>query len=225
MKAVRNIKSGRGSAAFTLIELLVVIAIISLLVSILLPSLKKAKDIAKQTLCMSNERSIGLAMTMALEDTNGYYPQQTASNVGNSWYPLKENTWWGRVAQYLEFPEPYQVGPDAAKGTVGHCPSHEEDPGSFSYCTNWYLTDVQFPRQSAYAVKNPALKVLATEIHTFATWPTIYDQYTYGKSPFRTAGQRATHSTKINFLFCDGHVSSIEDDFDAPWTNEYDPNI
>ena len=61
------------SKGFTLIELLVVIAIIALLVSILLPSLSKAKELAKRTVCMSNLRSIGSASHMYLSEYDGKY--------------------------------------------------------------------------------------------------------------------------------------------------------
>ncbi len=60
--------------AFTLIELLVVIAIISLLVSILVPSLQRAKDMAKVVDCLSRVKNLSLAMAMYQHDYDGVYP-------------------------------------------------------------------------------------------------------------------------------------------------------
>lgn len=61
---------------FTLIELLVVIAIIALLMSIMIPSLTKAKDQARFMICKSNLHQYGLAMTGYLTDNNEFpHPQ------------------------------------------------------------------------------------------------------------------------------------------------------
>jgi prepilin-type N-terminal cleavage/methylation domain-containing protein len=59
--------------AFTLIELLVVIAIISVLVSILLPSLGAARQTARDLLCKNNLRQVGLATQMYLDDQKSPY--------------------------------------------------------------------------------------------------------------------------------------------------------
>jgi len=58
--------------AFTLIELLVVIAIISLLVSILLPSLSRAKELARQAACLSNLKQNLLATIYYADDHDGW---------------------------------------------------------------------------------------------------------------------------------------------------------
>ena len=60
--------------AFTLIELLVVIAIIAILVSILMPSLSKAKEIARRSSCALQMRTIGLASLMFATDRDSFLP-------------------------------------------------------------------------------------------------------------------------------------------------------
>ncbi|MBW8017407.1 MAG: prepilin-type N-terminal cleavage/methylation domain-containing protein [Planctomycetes bacterium] len=71
---LKKIKRG-----FTLIELLVVIAIIALLLAILMPALRKVKERAKQTVCKTNLRGIGIAVHLYLNDNDN----RTCPDHGN----------------------------------------------------------------------------------------------------------------------------------------------
>lgn len=66
---------------FTLIELLVSVAIIGILMSILLPSLNKAREATKSAVCKSNQHQYYLAVITYSDESDGYVPVVRNKNV------------------------------------------------------------------------------------------------------------------------------------------------
>jgi prepilin-type N-terminal cleavage/methylation domain-containing protein len=114
-------KSSQIDRGFTLIELLVVVAIIALLISILLPSLRNAREQARSVTCLANLRSMGQGIAFYVQAYNGTLPgplhppifRATASIAGTSEFapmnPDTERPWFllDRIAPYFTKGEEY----------------------------------------------------------------------------------------------------------------------
>src|SRR5204863_5451105 len=87
-------RDNTSRCGFTLIELLVVIAIIAILAAILFPVFAQAREKARAITCVSNQKEIGLAVMMYVQDYDETYPVSEygggAANCGpqQSWASL-----------------------------------------------------------------------------------------------------------------------------------------
>jgi prepilin-type N-terminal cleavage/methylation domain-containing protein/prepilin-type processing-associated H-X9-DG protein len=110
--AIAEGKEAQGAgrrAGFTLIELLVVIAIIALLVSILLPSLNAAKELARSSVCLSHLRGAGIGFNnyasiydgyLAGPNTSGYAyrrPGRPPTGSDSNIEPMQSDDWMSPV--------------------------------------------------------------------------------------------------------------------------------
>jgi prepilin-type processing-associated H-X9-DG protein/prepilin-type N-terminal cleavage/methylation domain-containing protein len=110
-------------SGFTLVELLVVIGIISLLISMLLPALNKARQAANTVACLSNERQIGQAFFMYASENKGCLPNAFDYADRGVW-----GWWYSAILPYLGT----QLHASPAKKThVGAylCPTHQASRG------------------------------------------------------------------------------------------------
>ncbi|MGA2543247.1 MAG: prepilin-type N-terminal cleavage/methylation domain-containing protein [Verrucomicrobiota bacterium] len=131
--ALSSRRAERQEAAFTLVELLVVIAVIAILAALLLPTLSRAKDSARNINCESNLRQLQLCWHLYADDyagvfvpndwiddegvgTNGMATSQ--DNVLTSWCPgdARTDTTTINIQQGLLFP--YNTST-----AIYHCPS------------------------------------------------------------------------------------------------------
>jgi prepilin-type N-terminal cleavage/methylation domain-containing protein/prepilin-type processing-associated H-X9-DG protein len=120
----------RMKTGFTLIELLVVIAIIAVLLSILMPAMRRVKEIARESACKSNLRSIGLAVQMYLDDYERKIPDTESANR-HLWHgpdgvnylqPGSNDSYWGLF--YIDY---------LKETKIFGCPSLQRAPEGLIY--------------------------------------------------------------------------------------------
>lgn len=203
----------RGLRGFTLIELLVVISIIAMLISILLPALKSARDSAKSVQCLSNHRQLGLVMAVY---TNDYERYPTYYDGG--WWPTRM---WN--AQYITTPElvvdpgfestfpNYSIIPSASIGAYmawSHYGYNFRHIGS-ALASGGASTDS--------AATGDVLKASETILLVDNIYYTGYVSGTYTRGhnvtydfPYTYTRPDGRHRNGVNTLWADGHASSVK---------------
>ncbi|MCB9855536.1 MAG: prepilin-type N-terminal cleavage/methylation domain-containing protein [Phycisphaerales bacterium] len=220
--------------AFTLIELLVVIAIIALLISILLPSLSRARELSKRTVCAANLHGIGHALYIYAQDDPQVFPAifegttNTMTLFGGFYTPPDNDNPW-RVNPSGNYIVKQGASPTVDLWTLVRannttpkqfvCPSTVDTPDPAQDTTAYY--DFLDKSHLSYAYQYQHSQKLGIIGSTSSpTWPLMADANPYLKGgetlvplntdrtgPFRGNSKNHTNREGQNILFQDGHVT------------------
>ena len=223
---------GAGWRGFTLVELLIVVSILALMVSILLPSLSKAREQAKAVVCGSNLRQITLANDLYANDHRHRYCPGAADFVMSNlhrWHGTRTHTSEpfdgrsGPLAPYL--------GPE---GSIRACPGlrielAEDDPrrferncGGYGYnlafvgrqlaklSSGFYCLEDDHVGAQTDRVRRPGQTVMFTD-SAFVSGDLI--EYSFAEPRFFPTfvarpdpSIHFRHNDRTNVAWCDGHI-------------------
>lgn len=199
-------RRGGKPTGFTLIELLVVVAIIAVLVAILLPSIRKAREAAKTVACLSNLRQLGIYGQMYQQEWNDYICPGLTNHP--TWPELF------KVPGFQLNSGGQQIGtvPD-----VLQCPAKEKN----SYCGTYgynvrcggdptYTGDPYYKMYRINQIQRPDKKIIICD--NTGTWPLQFFFISWGLVndgyvDWVRHGSRGTVG-QFNILWLDGHATT-----------------
>jgi prepilin-type N-terminal cleavage/methylation domain-containing protein/prepilin-type processing-associated H-X9-DG protein len=215
--------------AFTLIELLIVIGIIAVLLSLLLPSLSRARESGRQAVCLSNLRQIGMGFQLYLQQFQDTYPMAGTSGRAEDWLYYEPSRTPKADLAYGQIPK--AMG-SYIPARAFKCPSdqyHTLGTGNpYSYSANWHLCAPYISPPSGFPpsmwvrstqVLNPSgcLLVIDESSQTIddACWAP--ERYQNGAGPnvlsnrhdLRTEVSSNSNAGRGNALFADNHAEFV----------------
>ena len=226
----------RPKKAFALIELLIVIAITALLLAIVTPSLRKAKDYAKRTICMNNSRQIAIGLRVYAENNdNEIIPMRLPDAQGT----ITDNpfAWQGVLTLCEAYRDgngkmvPMHLGVLYDLGLIEnpkvfYCPSQ---PRNSDYPIPYYYDF--YTKDGTIEWNSDVVQIPNLSGHRFVR--TSYNYWTYGKKrlgqlsgnkpimvdnlqeweviPHRKGSRTTGDPQGVTAVFVDGHVSFCTD--------------
>jgi prepilin-type N-terminal cleavage/methylation domain-containing protein/prepilin-type processing-associated H-X9-DG protein len=208
------------SKGFTLIELLVVVAIIAVLVAMLLPALRQAREAAKNTVCLNNLRQIGIAFSAYGLEYNDAFPY--TSNT--PFYGNPDSTYWlpnlqvllekyiPRTETFICFNRPWAPGETAAlnrpwkRSLVWGCPNDDRnDKYYFLFGSNYqYISRPGYPHDPVGGVDYSMCDHKITQVGETARAIMVEECGSSPPWPHKSGLNR-------NGAFVDGHSGNVFD--------------
>ena len=195
---------------FTLIELLVVIAIIAILAAILFPVFSQAREKARQTSCLSNQKQVGTSVQMYVQDyderlffrANASRTGATAS--GNAANPVR---WWNALMPYMKNTQILACPSDGN-------PTPSKDVNGVANILRSYIACNAAESLSLAQIDVPVETIVITEKRgdpqagdPTASWIEPHNgDFRYDAATDKMTTLANRHSGGLNCVFFDGHA-------------------
>ncbi|MFA5554445.1 MAG: prepilin-type N-terminal cleavage/methylation domain-containing protein [Phycisphaerae bacterium] len=206
---------------FTLIELLVVISIIALLISIMVPTLGRAREQARRTVCMSNKRQMGIALSAYFVSFNNRFPSSSC-RAGQP-----EKYWLSVLAGFTKQPLLFRCPSDKSElkfvdwtqPLAEQLANHPEGLRYSSYAANNLLDDVVYDVpgnngrfNNLLAIKSPQNCIWISESpqHWTGTDHSHPEHWFGNINVAKRHVDWNRHSGTSNYLFADQHVENLK---------------
>ena len=229
----------RTPCGFTLIELMVVLAIISILASLLMPTLSLAKEKARAIVCVNNLKQIGISLHIYADDHSDYLVPAEYNKINGA--PFQEG--WPTIltlGKYLDAPRSASFNQLPLGKSVFRCPSGmnqvyafnpasrddregakaypyvSESTGTKFYVDCWYginagTGDNRWPFLRVPLDSGKTVLNKMASVAPFASsMPAVFDGFWVHNGKDERVNARHTKNTRTNLSFFDGSASSFD---------------